>query len=225
MPIHPKTLKIYEENDFQYHFDPEDKAHAEWLKKISDGKGGYNEHIKELVHSISRIKDEISGEEYIAWSGHWEGIQISELDKSRRKLTFPTSCKGPVLTWIEPQIDRGEPYFDMNKRKVSYPAPNETGRITRYERKFSEKAFEELMKKADPVKKEGVGLAVYYANGGGIGGQSAPIAIHDRDSFVHAKFEDICKVQVKVAALTPGNSSSTNTNTNTNTNTTTNKAS
>jgi hypothetical protein len=83
----------------------------------------------------------------------------------------------------------------MNKREVAYPTPTETGRIVRYERKFSEKAFNELMAKADPSKKGGVNFVVYYANGNGISGPSAPIAIHDRETFVHGKFEDICKVQ------------------------------
>lgn len=212
MPIHEKTLKIYEETGFKFHLDAEDKAYAEWLTKVSDGKGGYNEPIEERVQSIHRIKDEKTNEEFIAWKGVWSGVQIHELTNTKRTLRFPTSGKGAVLTWMEPILDKGEPFYDECKRKVTYPPPQQIGQVTHYERKFSEKAFDELMKKADHSKKGGVNWVVYYANRSGIGGKSSPIAIHDRDTFVHGKFEDICKVQrVEVVS---SSSQSTNTNTN-----------
>jgi hypothetical protein len=185
MPIHPKTLAIYEKAGFPYHFDVDDKAYKNWLAQVQDLSGEFNAEIQEVVQSIYRIKSS-DNKEYLAWDGSHVGI-----DGLKNPLSYFMSSKGHQLTWVEPKL-RIAQFHDSKTNSIKSRATEEISRTTRYEQEFNAQAAEELLKKANPAT---VNLVVYRDYQPGLGGKSSPFTVDSWDKFINGDFDDLCRLR------------------------------
>lgn len=199
MPIHPKTLAIYEKAGFPYHVDAEDKAYKEWYSKVCDSTTGEpNQPIQDVVSVIYRIRSR-DGKEYIAWNGMKLGI-----DGLKNPLTFSTAAKGPVLTYIEPTLRQEA--FVGKEGSVERRAVEELSRTVKYEKEFSPAAAEELLKKADTYTVSLVAFKDYLP---GYGGKHNPVAVENWEDFINGDMDELCRI--KTGAYTSNNTNSGNT--------------